>query len=178
MMKKVFTVTVCCAALGGLSLQAQDTTPLPSATGSPGTRSPSGYEPSNTDSTAGSKSNPKTNKVEHARRTDTKSGTSATTDATGSSGPSTGGYPQTNSTYGGPSNICGQATVGSTSNRNPKASTGNMNPEGSATGQSTGDGMDGTTHKTGKARRHHKKQQSDDTSSPSGSPTASASPGT
>jgi len=87
-------------------------------------------------------------------------------DVTGSGGPSTGGVPQTNSTYGSRTTGTGtQATVGDTSNTNPNASTGNMNPQGSATGQSS-------THRRSKT----KKQKAENEASPAESPATSPSP--
>lgn len=165
---------MCCAALGGVNLKAQDMSPSPSAS-----RGAVGNENPETDSTYGGHTNPKNPKMQHGRQTDTKTNMSGnTSNVTGSNGPSTGGAAQTNSSYGGGANKNTHSTVGSTSNTNPNASTGNMNPQGSATGQTSSDGMDGTTHRPGKAHHHHRKQHSEDMASPSASPIASASPGT
>src|SRR3982751_7003982 len=112
---KLLLAAVCCAALSGAYAQS----PSPTDTAD------TGASPSATTS--------KETKTKRSKKRTQKTGTE---DVTGSTGPSTGGVPQTNSTHGSSTIGTGtQATVGTTSNTNPNASTGNMNPQGSATGQ-------------------------------------------
>lgn len=142
---KLLLAAVCCAALSGAYAQS----PSPTDTAD------TGASPSATSS--------KETKTKRSKKRTQKTGTE---DVTGSTGPSTGGVPQTNSTHGSSTIGTGtQATVGNTSNTNPNASTGNMNPQGSATGQSS-------THRRSKT----KKQKAENEASPAESPATSPSP--
>ena len=143
---RLLLAAVCCAALSGAYAQS----PSPAGTAD------TGASPSAT-----------TSKETKTRRSKKRTQKTGTEDVTGSTGPSTGGAPQTNSTYGSRTTGTGtQATVGDTSNTNPNASTGNMNPQGSATGQAT------TPHRRTKAKKH----KTENETSPTASPSASASP--